>query len=154
MRVDASLAVDHAEAVGRALLARIAADEAAADETRAAIERDGLPSVQEADAEGLLDAGERVVAVRPGVTVAVVDATPDVGTTRGDRVGRLYVTDRRLVVSGSDPLSVLLGAIEELSVAGERLLVALRDGSGVSVDVPRPRELRVLIAAALASARA
>ena len=43
--------------------------------------------------------------------------------------------------------------IEELALAGERLLITLRDGTGLSIDASRPRLMRVQIAAALAAGR-
>ena len=35
---------------------------------------------------------------------------------------------------GHTPLEVELGEIDELALAGERLLVTLRDGTGLSID--------------------
>jgi hypothetical protein len=45
-------------------------------------------------------------------------------------------------------VSVQLNDIVETSLAGERLLLELRNGEGVSLDVDGPRELRALIAGA------
>jgi hypothetical protein len=57
------------------------------------------------------------------------------------------------MVVGHAPLDVELGGIDELALAGERLLVTLRDGTGLSIDASRPRLLRVQIAAALSAGR-
>jgi hypothetical protein len=75
--------------------------------------------------------------------------------------GRLYLTSTRLVLLGrptadgpvESELSVALGDIEELAVVGERLLVSLADGTGITIDAGRPRLLRVQIAAARYAAR-
>jgi hypothetical protein len=58
-----------------------------------------------------------------------------------------------LMVVGGAPLDVELAEIDELALAGERLLVTLRDGTGLSIDASRPRLMRVQIAAALAAGR-
>ena len=67
--------------------------------------------------------------------------------------GDLYVTSRRLVLVGRYTLSFDLADIEEAMLSGERLLFVLRDGQGASLDVDRPRLLRVELAAARAAAR-
>jgi hypothetical protein len=75
--------------------------------------------------------------------------------------GRLYLTTARLVLlvrpTADGPvdaeLSVLLSDIDELAVVGERLLVSLADGTGLTVDAGRPRLLRVQIAAARHASR-
>jgi hypothetical protein len=129
-----------------AILERIASDEAAADVLRDEVRRIGLPSVPaDAIVGPLLRAAEGVVAVRTGVRASNGHAP--------DRLGRLYLTTERLLLVGSDRLELELGAVDELSIAGERLLVALRGGEGIRLDVARPRELRVLISGALASVR-
>jgi predicted acyl esterase len=67
--------------------------------------------------------------------------------------GRLYLTTRRLTLAGRAPLDVELDEIGELALVGDRLLVTLRDGTGLSIDAWRPRLLRVQIAAARAAGR-
>ena len=74
--------------------------------------------------------------------------------------GRLYLTTARLVLLARTPdgpsdaeLSVPLDDVEELACVGERLLVSLADGTGLTIDAGRPRLLRVQIAAARAAAR-
>jgi hypothetical protein len=51
-------------------------------------------------------------------------------------------------------VSIHLEQIRELSLAGERLLLTFDGGEGISLDVDRPRLLRVEIAAAMATAKA
>ena len=61
--------------------------------------------------------------------------------------GTLYLTSRRLVHLGQVVVSVSLADLEESSLAGERLLLTLRDGEGLAVDVDQPRLLRAEMAA-------
>ena len=126
------------------ILLRIRQDEAEADEARIRYRVEGLPSV---DVDGL--AAERL---RPGE--AAVDVRSSAVVTRhllGDGTdelaGQLVLTTQRLLVVGHARLEVELGDIDELTLAGERLLVTLRDGTGLSIDASRPRLLRVQIAA-------
>lgn len=152
------------------VLERIRQDESAADAMRESIRRVGLPGVpHDGDVGPLLAEQERVVAIRGGArirpepAVAEDEASPTAGsgaevpvhTRRAsvERAGRLYLTTQRMLLLGGEPLAVALDAVEELAVIGERLLVSLRDGRGLSLDVARPRELRVLIAGALATVR-
>ena len=92
---------------------------------------------------------ESVVVVRPS---SVISRHP-----RGDGIedfaGRLYLTSRRLLLMGQTTLEVDLREIDELALAGERLLVTLNDGTGLSIDAIQPRLLRVQIAAALNAGR-
>ena len=62
--------------------------------------------------------------------------------------GNLYLTSRRLVHLGQVVMSVQLTDIVETSLAGERLLLTLREGEGLSLDVDRPRLLRAEMAEA------
>lgn len=67
--------------------------------------------------------------------------------------GTLYLTSRRLVHLGQVVMTVQLVDIVETSLAGERLLLSLRDGEGLSMDIDRPRTFRTEIAAATRSQR-
>ncbi len=127
------------------ILLRVRQDEAEADEARIRYRVEGLPSI---DVDGV--AGERL---RPGETA--VDVRSSAVVTRHLRddstdefPGQCILTTQRLMVVGQTPFDVELGEIDELALAGERLLVTLRDGSGLSIDASRPRLLRVQIAAA------
>lgn len=62
--------------------------------------------------------------------------------------GTLYLTSLRLIHLGQVTVNVQLRDIVETSLAGERLLITLRDGDGLAFDVDRPRTLRTEIAAA------
>ena len=132
------------------ILLRAREDELDAVEARVRYRADGLPTL-EAD-------GAVVEQLRPGETI--VDERQSTAISlhiRNDGfehfAGRLYLTTQRLLLVGHFPLDVELGEIDELALAGERLLVTLRDGSGLSIDTSRPRLLRVQIAAALAAGR-
>ena len=61
--------------------------------------------------------------------------------------GTLYLTSRRLIHLGQVVMSVKLIDIEESSLAGERLLLTLRNGEGLTLDVDGPRLLRAELAA-------
>ena len=75
------------------------------------------------------------------------------GDGTDDFPGRLYLTTQRLMVVGGRRSMSSSSEIDELALAGERLLITLRDGTGLSIDASRPRLMRVQIAAALAAGR-
>jgi hypothetical protein len=60
--------------------------------------------------------------------------------------GTLYLTSRRLIHLGQVVVSVNVADIVESSLAGERLLLTLREGEGMSLDVDEPRLLRAQMA--------
>ena len=135
------------------ILARIAADDAAADAARERYRMGPLPSV-DADprAAALMAPGERVVAVHQSAVLERREPRAELDAP-GGLAGQLYVTTRRLLLLGRIRLSIDLGDIEEAVLSGERLLLVLRDGQGVSVETTRPRLLRVELAAARAALR-
>ena len=136
------------------ILARAAADEAAADAARERYRAGKIPELApDARIAPLLGEDERVVAVRQA---AVFDRRQpvlgsDVPTGLG---GDLYLTTRRLILTGRLTLAFELDEIEEAMLSGERLLLVMKGGQGLSLDVTGPRLLRVQIAAARAAARA
>ncbi len=136
-----------------AILARATADEAAATEARDRY-RTGPMATLEADGRiaPLLATSERVLAQRRGVVFdrRQTRSGPDVPV---GLVGDLYLTSRRLVLIGRLTLSFDLDEIDQAMLAGERLLLVMRGGLGVSLDVGQPRLLRVEIGAARAAAR-
>jgi len=110
----------------------------------------GLPHISPDDAVAAhLSPGEGVVAVRALVSVDRDGA----GDVTGAISGPLYLTTHRLMLLGGSPVTVDLSVIDELALVGERLLVSLRDGTGLDLQVAGPRLLRVQIAAALMGAR-
>jgi hypothetical protein len=132
------------------ILLRAGEDERDAIEARNRYRADGLP-VLEVD-------GHVAHRLRPGETVIDARISSVVsrhlnGDGTADFPGQLYLTTQRLMVAGHVPLDVELEEIDELALAGERLLVTLRDGTGLSIDAARPRLMRVQIAAALAAGR-
>lgn len=135
---------DAADAVGR-----IEADEAAALELRDRLRAAPLPTLGADDRIGphLAD-GELVHDLRSS---AILRAPGD------DRAlgygGTLYLTSRRLVHIGQVTVNVQLRDIIETALAGERLLITLRDAEGFTLEVDRPRVLRTEIAAATRAAR-
>ena len=153
-QVEEPEAVELAEGPGirdvEEILARAREDELDAVEARVRYRADGLP-ILEVDGP---------VAERLRPTETVVDFRQAAVVSRHMRdddtdqfPGRLYLTTQRLMVVGHGPLDVELSQIDELGLAGERLLVTLRDGTGLSIDASRPRLLRVQISAALAAGR-
>ena len=136
------------------ILARAAADEAAADAARERYRTGPLPTLApDARVAPVLRPGERVVAVRRS---ALFDRRQpvlgsDIPTGLG---GDLYLTTRRLILAGRLTLAFELDEIEDVMLSGERLLLVMKGGQGLSLDVGQPRLLRVEVAAARASARA
>ncbi len=147
-RADAPAIRDAAE-----ILARAVADEAAAAQARARHRVQPLQVLEpEARIAPLLAPDEQVLAVRRSV---MLDRYP---SRSGSAVpvgvgGDLYLTARRLVLVGLVALSFDLDEIDEVGLSGERLLLVMRNGSSVSLDVAEPRLLRVEIGSARAAAR-
>ena len=128
---------------------RIEADEAAAVEVWDRLHAAPLPTIAPDDAIGPhLAEAELVHGLR---SRAILKAPGD------DRAlgygGTLYLTSRRLVHIGQVMVNVQLTDIVETSLAGERLLITLRVGEGLVLDVDRPRQLHTEIAAAIRALR-
>jgi hypothetical protein len=135
------------------IVARAAADEAAADQAREEYRTRAMPALEpDAGIAPLLGPDEHVLAVR---RCAMFDRRqPRPGSDApAELAGDLYVTSRRLVLVGRLTLAIELAEIEDAVLSGERLLLVMRDGRGASLDVARPRLLRVEIATARALAR-
>lgn len=126
------------------VLAEIEADEVAAAAARISYEGDGLPHVEpDGRIASELRVGERVHVVRQGALL-----NGNSGSNVPGYAGTLYLTSERLVHVGSAVFSVALEAVDEISVVGERLLLTLSSGEGISIDVAGPRLLRVQIGTA------
>jgi hypothetical protein len=132
---------------------RIASDEAAADEARHAYQAQGLPALDADGAAGMfLQPGEILHAVHAGALLEDAGWT-DHGTH--PRGGTLFLTSERLVHTGAEASELSLAAIDEMGIGLERLvLMRLRDGSDLAIEVDQPRLLRVQLAAAIAAQRA
>jgi hypothetical protein len=136
------------------ILARVAADEAAANLARERYRIEPMtPIAPDLRVAAMLEPGEGVVAIRHSVVLERREPRPDPDAPTG-LAGELYVTSRRLMLLGRVRLSIDLAEIEEAVLSGERLLLVLRDGRGVSLEAAQPRLLRVEIAAARAAVRA
>ena len=135
-----------------AILARAVDDEAAALVARDRY-RDGSIEPIEPDERiaVLLVPGEELFAVRRS---ALLDRRePQVGArcpAYPGLAGDLYLTSTRLVHLGRFTMEYDLDAIREAVVSAEHLLLVLCDGTGLILDLDRPRLLRVEIAAARA----
>ena len=131
------------------------AERAAADEASAGLARDAflvspVPVIEPDETiSGHLVPGEQVHGLRRH---AILRAPGD------DRAlgygGTLYLTSRRLVHLGQVIVTVQLTDIVESSLAGERLLLSLRGGEGLAIDLDRPRLLRAEMAALTRALRA
>jgi len=133
---------------------RIVRDETLADEARERYRTAGLPELEPSALLGMLNPGERLHAVHRMAMLEVGWR----GATGADpnlpHGGTLYVTSQRLVHRGTQDGTWSFGDIDEMAVALERLLlVRMRDGSDLAIEVDQPRLLRVQLAAALAASR-
>ena len=133
---------------------RIARDETLADDARERYRSSGLPELEPSALLGTLKAGERLHAVHRMAMLEVGWR----GATGADpslpHGGTLYVTSQRLIHRGTEDGTWSFADIDEMAVALERLLlVRMRDGSDLAIEVDQPRLLRVQLAAALAALR-
>jgi hypothetical protein len=136
------------------ILARAQADEAAADKARVRYRSEAMAPIEpDAPIARLLTRDETVLAVRRSAVLERREPMAGPGATSG-LAGDLYLTSRRLVLVGRHTLALELGDVDEVMLAGERLLLVMRDGLGASLDVDRPRLLRVELAVARAMAKA
>ena len=123
---------------------RAADDEAAATAARERFRIGPMEALAPDDAiEPRLAEGELVYALRRHAILRAPGGDAALGYG-----GNLYLTSRRLVHLGQVVMSVQLTDIVETSLAGERLLLTLREGEGLSLDVDRPRLLRAEMAEA------
>jgi hypothetical protein len=143
---------DTAVADAAAVLERTEHDERAATDARQRYRAGGIAPV--AAAEPLLPHladGEQMLAMRTNSLLE--DCGPSERSDSPRTGGALYLTNRRILQLGRSCTSIDLRLIEELALAGERLLLTLRDGRGFAIDLPEPRLFRVQIAAALRAGR-
>ena len=133
-----------------AVVERAVADDNAAIDLRQRLKAEPLPTIEPGDdVAAMLVPDEQVVTVRDAVVVERDSAGPP----PGDRLIRLVVTTARLILIGRTTRSIPFDQIDEVSVAGELVLVSLIDGEGLSLDAGGPRLLRLQIAAARAGIR-
>lgn len=128
---------------------RAARDEADADAARERLRRSPIP---------VIPADERLAPhLAPGEGVHSERRSAILSVPGGERAlgygGTLFLTSRRLIHQGQVMVTVQLTDIVETSLAGERLLLALRDGEGLAFDLDRPRRFRAEIAAAMRALR-
>jgi len=120
-------------------------DAAATEMTRRHLRQGPLEAIPPDEVIGpRLAPAELVVAVRRH---ALVDWHP-VGATARSITGDVYLTSERLVVTGSDIATWDIGLIHEADVTDRQLLLVLRDGTGVALEVDRPASFRLKIQAA------
>jgi hypothetical protein len=132
-----------------AILERVAADEAAATVARDRYRDGPLPSI---------GADERIVGhLFPGESVHGLRSRAILRAPGGENPsgygGILYLTSRRLVHLGQGVVIVKLTDIVESSLAGERLLLTLSNGDGLTLDMDSPRLFRAQMAATMRELR-
>lgn len=125
------------------VLRRIESDEQAARDARDRYRETAIAPLGDVPATNrpVLSAGESVYAFRLG---AVLNAG------RSDvpgYSGLLLLTGTRLVLDGQVTVTIPLADITETALGGERLLLSLRNGEGLTLDVGQPRLLRAEIGA-------
>jgi hypothetical protein len=134
----------------RTLAERAEADEAAAHQARERLLVEPLPTLEpDEEIRAHLRPGEHLHGLRRH---AILRGPGD------DRAlgygGTLYVTSHRLIHLGQVLMAVQLADVLETSIGGERLLVTLRGGEGLSLEVDQPRLLRVEMASLMRGLRA
>ena len=135
------------------IVRRAADDEAAATDARARFRAMGPPRLEpDARIAALLARDETLIAVRASAILERREPRPSEPTGSGVG-GQLAVTSQRLILAGRHLLTFDLAEVEEIAMSGDRLLVVMRDGLGVTLSVEQPRLLRVEIAAARAASR-
>ncbi len=125
------------------VLRRIESDEQAARDARARYREAGITPLDEVPPTNrpVLGANEAVYAYRLG---AVLNAgRRDVPGYSG----LLLLTATRLVLDGQVTVTIPLADLTETALGGERLLLSLRNGEGLTLDVGQPRLFRAEIAA-------
>lgn len=133
--------------------ARADPDETSADAARDRYRAQGVVAVTPDSRIGhLMDPDEVLIAVHEAVVADSRAADASGGIPPGVS-GALYLTTRRLVFTGGVFVDYPLGDVIEAVVAGEDVLLVMRDGVGLRVAVDEPRLLRVQIAAARAARR-
>ena len=75
------------------------------------------------------------------------------GTTASPKVGQMYLTDRRLLVTGQLERAIDLRRITELGLTLGRLLVTITRSRGLMIDVEGAEALRTRIAHAVSARR-
>jgi len=122
-------------------------DADAARIARARFRDDASPTIRrDRSADRWLHPGEQLVARRDEATL---DRRG--GPTDGPPSGMLLLTTERLFLVGSRPVSIPLDQVEEAALLGERVVLLIRGGVGVTIKCAGPRLLRVQIAAARAA---
>src|SRR5512147_2549274 len=126
-------------------------DEEAASQARLHYKEHGMEAlVPDERIRRRLLPNERVLAIRRGAGLDRRKPSIEAGSIVSN-CGDLYLTSERLVHVGNHVITLDLDQIDDAALAGERLLLLLRDGVGVALSVDRPRLFRVQIAAARAA---
>lgn len=132
----------------QAIAERVAADQAAAAEASARYTAEGLPSIDDPAFAALAQPGELLHAIHRSALLERDEA----GAGSGQPVsGSLYLSSQRLLHVGPSLLAIPLDQIAETMVAVQRLvLIRLKDGGDLAVEVTQPHLLKVQLEAAQA----
>ena len=93
---------------------------------------------------------EHLLARKRSATVSVVEP---VDPQRKTMLGRLFLTDRRLICLNGGIESIELADIRELGITRDRLLISLVDSRGVVINLEGPAAFRSRVAAAIRALR-
>jgi len=109
----------------------------------------GLPASDE-PIRDLLRADERLLEPHRMASISVVHRN---GVRSAAHFGSLYLTDRRLIHLNGHTSTIELSEIAELGIARHRLLLSLKDATGVILDLEHATAFRARVAAALGALR-
>ncbi|MEP6807810.1 MAG: hypothetical protein ABI978_04345 [Chloroflexota bacterium] len=133
----------------QAIADRIAIDREVAAEAAEQYATEGLPVLSDPSFDAIALPGEVLHAIHRSALLEVEER----GTSAAKPVGgTLYLTSRRLVHAGTTVTEIRLGKISEAAVALQRLvLLRMKDGADLALEVTQPRLLMVQLEAAQAS---
>lgn len=135
--------ISHAASDAAALVQRAEEDERAANEVRDRAQSEPIQPLPAPE-------DPRLVAALEGEALFATRRSAILNAGRGDVPGyggTLCVTSTRLLLVGQVTIALRLVDLQETALAGGRLLITLRDGEGLTLDVGQPRLLRAQIAA-------
>ena len=133
----------------QAIADRIEADRASAAEAAEQYAIEGLPVLSDPEFDPIALPTEHLHAVHGSAVLEWEEPSKSADQPIG---GTLYLTSQRLVHRGTTVTEMPLEAIVEAVVALQRLvLIRLKDGADLALEVSQPRLLKVQLEAAQAS---
>ena len=133
----------------QAIADRIEADRALAAESAEQYATEGLPVLSDSEFDAIALPEEQLHAIHGSAVLEWEEPSKSAAQPIG---GTLYLTSQRLVHRGTTVTEIPLEAIGETAVALQRLvLIRLKDGADLALEVSQPRLLKVQLEAAQAS---